>query len=388
MRVTPALRQELERLFEVVPARSRTDELCVVCPQPGCGDQSGNRSINLQTGKTFCFRCNQGGNVIAWAKRIGITIHADADGPGFFDPQTLEVDLKGGSKSALPAVKAVALPKGFIRLDEQPKSVYVKFIRQMAERKNLRLDDFVEVGAGFTKIDPLWEPYCIFPVVEHGLVVYYQGRTYTDEPDKPTKRFPNRGVLEHGAKYWLYNIDELRGRKAKVAIVVESILNVLSLRWKLNELGLLGEYVPVAAFKHRVSHEQWLKLAKSDHLREVCLLFDCDATALSWSDCERFTGRFRLSIAEMPPGPGGKKNDPNDDVETAIVALENRQPFKSISVLSTRLNAHDASTPWATKKEAFSAQQIGGTQALVETEATRKARMREEFRRRFGSKRR
>jgi len=386
MRVSPALRQELERLFEVVPHRSRSDELCIVCPQPGCGDQSGNRSINLKTGKTFCFRCNQGGNVVAWASRIGIKISgADEDG-GYFDPRTLEIDLKGGGSTLLPSVKAVNLPEGFTTLADNPKSVYTKFIRKMAERKNLRLDDFVEAGAGFTKTDPLWEPFCIFPVVEHRTVVYYQGRTYTDEPDKPTKKFPSRSVVEYGAKYWIYGIDDLRTAKVRVAVVVESILNVLSLRWKLRELGMGDEFVPVAVFKHRVSREQWYKLAQFSRLDEICLLFDHDATALSWADAERFTGRCQLSIAEMPLGEGNKKNDPNDDVEAAILALENRVAFKSVTAMARKvISGDDDQRGWVQTNARVAAVNVA-LKTVDESSAEAQIRVRREaFRRRFRS---
>lgn len=351
MRVTPALRQELERLFDVVPHRSTADELCIVCPQPGCGDQTGNRSVNLKTGKTNCFRCNQGGNVIAWASRIGIKIEVDgATGP--LETSAI-LDLHHESTLALPPVKAVELPRGFTLLADAPRSCYTRFIRAMAERKNLLLDDFVEAGAGFTRDDPLWEPFCIFPVVEHGIVVYYQGRTYIDEPDVSTKKFPSRRALEYGARYWLYNIDALREPTARVAVVVESILNVLSLRWKLRELGMM-EYVPVAVFKHRVSAEQWLKLNRISRITEVCLLFDHDATGLSWTDGLRFSGRKKLSIAEMPPGENDRKYDPNDDVEAAIEAIRTRKPFASTHILTRAMSGADNQRPFALNMETWS----------------------------------
>ena len=87
------------------------------------------------------------------------------------------------------------MPKGFTPLakDTPPPgkkhSIYYTLIAAMAERKHLDVADFIEVGAGYTRDDPQWEPYTIFPVFEFGTARYYQGRTYVDEADRPTKRF-------------------------------------------------------------------------------------------------------------------------------------------------------------------------------------------------------
>jgi hypothetical protein len=69
-----ALKAIVEDLFQVVKDRSTNTELVFVCPQPGCGDNTGNRSVNLQTGKTNCFRCNKGGDFAKWARWLGYVI--------------------------------------------------------------------------------------------------------------------------------------------------------------------------------------------------------------------------------------------------------------------------------------------------------------------------
>jgi hypothetical protein len=77
-------------------------------------------------------------------------------------------------------------------------------------------------------------------------------------------------------------------------IVVESILNVISLRKYFRQIGY-ADAVPVAAFKHRVSPEQFYKLSKLKTVRDVCLLFDHDAIGYAWKDARQFVGRFNIT---------------------------------------------------------------------------------------------
>ena len=108
---------------------------------------------------------------------------------------------------------------------------------------------------GFTKdFASKWEPFAIFPGLEYDRIVYYQGRTYYDDPGMSTKRFPNRTEAPLSSKYWIYNIDALNGPGVRMAVVVESILNVLSLQKQFNLEGVT-DMVPVCVFKHLVSHK-------------------------------------------------------------------------------------------------------------------------------------
>jgi hypothetical protein len=220
-------------------------------------------------------------------------------------------------------VKDITLPAGFRWCSDYPRSVYTELIGEMAERKNLSLQDFLQARVGFTKDDPKWEPYAIFPVVEFGHVVYWQGRTYVDTPGESTKRFPDRREAPFGAKHWVYGIDELRRERSAVVLVVESILNVLSLRRFFKEQKLSG-VTPVCVFKHYLSEPQARKLVQLEFVKEICLLYDHDATRSAWSKSVRLVAKVRTSVAQMPPGPGGAKNDPNDDVVAAWKAFERR----------------------------------------------------------------
>lgn len=322
--IGPSLKQEIENSFEIIRARSNQNELTFICPQPGCGDTNGNRSVNLKNGKTNCWRCNIGGDFIAWAKRLGLRFSNAEEGSSTLSLKQL-FDIKPEVRSILPVVAEVKLPKGFTKLTDEPDSVYTRLIGEMAVRKNLLPEDFIEAGCGFVR-EGMWEPFAIFPVVEYGTVVYYQGRTYAEEPGDRTKKFPSNSEVKYGAKYWIYNIDEARAKKAKTLIVVESILNVLSLRWYLREQKI-EDVIPVAAFKHKVSLEQFFKLSRITSVKEVCLLFDHDAIAESWADAIKFTNKFKITVAEMPLGDGNKKLDPNDDVVTAWKAFNERKSF-------------------------------------------------------------
>lgn len=336
MRISAALKLEIEHTFEMAPTRHRGSELYFKCPEPGCNDKSGHRAVNLDNGKTSCFICHKDGDFFRWARRLGYHFSASSeDGP--LARELIKVEpIK--PKLLLPGIVAVPLPRGFTLLSEEPTSVYTKFITRMAKRKNLTYEDFVEAGVGFTRDDPKWEEYAIFPVVEYGTVVYYQGRLYSKgDPERGTKLFPSRTDIPYGSKYWVYNFDELNETKASTALVVESILNVLSLKWKLRELGRT-DVVPVCVFKHSISKEQTVKLSRMRNLKEVCLLWDRDATGRAWDGARFLTSRFNVSVAEMPERPGERTLDANDDVEAAIEAFDNRKTYTPYNAVQHTLS--------------------------------------------------
>lgn len=333
----PALRQTIESLFQVVRDRSTADEVVIMCPHPGCGDDTGNRSVNIKTGRTNCWRCNHGGNFISWARFLGYTVKDD----GIIAIRPIdEMVFEGRDKeeAPLPVIADIALPSGFKVCDPKRYSVYTELIMEMAERKNLTAADFYEAGVGYTEQSARWEKFAIFPVREYGRTVYYQGRTYCDVPGESTKQFPTRQEAPHSAKYWIYNIDAARKPNVHTVIAMESILNVLSMRWYMRELGVT-DVVPVCVFKHYLSAPQARKLTMIPNLREICLLYDHDALRSSWEKSPMISDRIRVSIAQMPPGPGGKKNDPNDDVETAWAAFETRLLSDGVSVLASRIGS-------------------------------------------------
>lgn len=329
--IGPLLKQEIENTFRVVPGKSTAEELVFMCPE--CGDRSGHRSVNLKTGKTFCWRCNKGknnkGHFLAWARALGYTFAADDGSTSTPVDQLLYEQDK--QSSAVPVIQEVELPKGFTPIVRHPESIYTKLITKMARRKNLDYADFTEAGVGYTMDDPRWEPFAIFPVYEYDTCVYYQGRTYVDVPGETTKRFPSRNQVKWGAGYWVYNIDAVRAAKPEIVVIVESILNVLSLRWKLRELGW-SSVVPVCVFKHHLSQVQALKLLRCKGVKEFCLLFDHDAIEKTWQSVGYIGNKVAVTVAEMPMKEGNRKLDPNDDVDAAIAAIEKRELYTAASV--------------------------------------------------------
>lgn len=325
------LRATVNQLFDVITTRSTSVELVFLCPEPSCGDSTGNRSVNLINGKTSCWRCNKGGKFVAWARRLGYPIEAQKMMAAPITDEDLSMYVS--DKDPTPAVVSVPLPDGFIRCSDEPDSVYTELIAEMAHRKNLEIEDFYEAGVGFTQQSRRWEPYALFPVTEYGRVVYYQGRTYVDVPGETTKRFPTKSEAKWGARYWVYNIDEVRALKPKIVVMVESILNVLSLRKHMRTLGAYGQIVPVAVFKHNASKHQVQKILQMRSVKELCLLYDHDASERSWDTSPFMSDKIRVSVAEMPLGPGGKKTDPNDDAALGWQAfLERRQYAAAVAV--------------------------------------------------------
>lgn len=330
MKIGPLLQREIEHVFHVVREKSSSTELTILCPE--CGDKGGHRGISLLTGKTFCWRCNKGrnnkGNFIAWARALGFSFAAD-DGTSSVPVADL-LNNDNRQESVVPVIQEVDLPKGFTPIARRPDSIYTKLITKMARRKNLDYADFAAAGVGYTMDDPRWEPYAIFPVYEYDICVYYQGRTYVDVPGETTKRFPSRNVIKFGATYWVYNIDVVRQTRPEIVIVVESILNVLSLRRKLKELGW-NTLVPVCVFKHSLSQVQALKLVRCKGVKEFCFLFDHDAIEKTWDSVGGLGNKVAVTVAEMPMKNGNEKLDANDDVEAAIEAIERRELYTTSS---------------------------------------------------------
>jgi len=326
----------VESMFDVVRDRCTPEEIVFICPVPGCGDSSGNRAVNLKNGKTHCWRCNTGGDFVKWARWVGFAVEEEGAGATSVEDLWKLLDPPQTARSLVPVISEVSLPEGFQLCCDYPDSVYTREIGNMAIRKNLEPQDLVDAGVGFTRLASKWEPFAIFPVLEYSRVVYYQGRTYWDDPGMSTKRFPSRQEVPLSSKYWIYNIDALAQPTARTAVVVESILNVISLQKKFAQEGIT-DLVPVCVFKHAVSKPQFYKMLRYKHLKEVCLLFDFDATELSWQDAKKIDDLLPVSIAEMPFNVRNLKLDPNDDVNAALLAIQNRRQFKLSGLVERRI---------------------------------------------------
>ena len=321
-----SLRLAVEQHFEVVPSRCTKGEIVFLCPS--CGDTSGNRSVNVASGLTNCWRCGSGGDFIRWCRRIGHEV--DIEAPPV--PTLNELSAITDSLSHLRPVSSgfvdeVKLPRGFTPLTRDPDCAYAKLIGRMAVRKRLTLQDFMKAGVGFTRDDPKWEPYAIFPNYEWGRVTYYQGRTYTEEPTEgSTKLFPSRAELPLGSGNWVYNVDKLRD-VGGVAVIVEAILNVLSLERELAARGL-SNFVPVAIYKHKVSPVQLRKILACKKLTEVAIMYDGGFVEHADADTANFKSHVKTSVVELPG-----RDDPNDDAAQAVDQLLARRAASRLSVV-------------------------------------------------------
>jgi hypothetical protein len=351
------LRREIASAFQVVRDRSTDEEICIICPVPGCADKSGNRYINVKTRLTHCYRCEgkSPGHVKGLFRLMGVDFDDDEQ---VLEPEQLLDMLKGTGKKALTPVQNIDLPEGFRQLKDNQGSCYWKFCKKMAERKHLEIEDLEEAGAGFTRVGD-WEPFCIFPVYEGDRTVYYQGRTYLDDNTETTKKFPNRKVVPYGARYWVYNLDALAKSSLRLAVVVESVLNLLSLKKKIREIGESNLVVPVCVFTHALSLSQVAKMRRYSHIQEWCFLFDSDSTNLAEIAANSLSSVLPVTVAEMPHGksPDGttrKTNDPNDDVEAAIKAIEKRHqpnPSEPAAVVWSKLRKETRQTAYSLNPE-------------------------------------
>jgi hypothetical protein len=314
------LKKLLDLNFDVVKEASNSEEVVILCPQPNCNDRKGKCSVNIKKGLVHCWRCNYSAHAVVFLRQQGIDFEEDAlqEIVSLNPLEELEKELTQEEITA--QVVPVELPDGFTPVAQAQDSIYVKLIAQMAQRKHLYLEDFIEAGVGFTRAGN-WEPFAIFPVLERGLIVYYQGRTYAPRFEgKITKKFPDKKIVPLGAGNWLYGYDQIMRPGVDTVIVVESILNVLSLRWELKFRGITN-IEPVAVFKHAISKVQLIKLLASE-AQEVCIMYDGDATASAWNEAKKIGGSRKTTVAEMPVGV-----DANDDVKLALERFQHRQIY-------------------------------------------------------------
>ena len=318
-----ALKAALEAYFTVVSERSSNDVVTIVCPESGCGDSSGNRTFDLKAGVTNCWRCGNptSGHAGRWLHLKGIEVE-DIQGPSETTASLKEKFNRPLATNSKLANEGIWLPRGCRPLDSDVSHPIVQEISLMAQKKNLELSDFIQAKCHFTdaqfesKAD--WSQYCVFPVYEMGRLVYYQGRTYSmSKEGGPTKMFPSKAMVPSGSKFWVYNWDHASAPCVEVVIVVESILNVLSLRKALRSIGV-DWAEPVAIFKHHLSQIQVDKLLLLG-APEICLMFDGDALSSAWSEAKKLVATKKVSIAEMPVG-----RDANDDVNLALDRFETR----------------------------------------------------------------
>jgi hypothetical protein len=316
------LRRILEQHFEVVKERSNSEEVTICCEQPHCHDSSGNCAINLKQGLVHCWKCNYSAHATTFLKQHDI----DLDSEDFEESFDVEEKVELEEEVKAPVGHEIQLPEGFTPLADWKTGTYARLISLMANRKHLYLDDFVEAGVGFTRVGP-WEPFAIFPVYEMGKLVYYQGRTYGMAYEgKRTKKFPSKKDVPLGSKHWVYGYDEILKQDTEIVIAVESILNVLSLRWELKNRGISG-VKPVAVFKHAVSTPQAAKLLLSP-AKEICFQFDGDATDSAWHEALKLSGSRKTSVAEMPVGV-----DSNDDAVLGVQRFLERRQYSPINSL-------------------------------------------------------
>lgn len=332
------LRHEIASAFQINKERSSDEEVCILCPVPGCEDKSGNRFINAKTLYTHCWRCH--GQQPSHVRTLFQIVGLEFEDQHVLEPEELRELLRGTPEKAMTPIQEVKLPDGFQFLSENRQSCYWRFCRELAERKNLAIEDLEDAHAGFTR-DGEWEPFCIFPVIEGPRVVYYQGRTYNDSGKDRTKKFPSKKEIPYGQSYWVYNLDALSDEKAEIAVIVESILNVLSLKKRLRELDLT-HIVPVCVFTHYVTRSQITKIRRYRHLKELCFLYDSDSTELAEDTAKSVDALIPCSVASMPAGTNADgsvraTNDANDDVDTALIAINERAKPNPNKIKSIKL---------------------------------------------------
>jgi hypothetical protein len=90
---------------------------------------------------------------------------------------------------------------------------------------------------------------------------------------------------------------------------------------------------PVAVFKHAISEPQLTKILASP-AKEICMMYDSDATKSAWQEAAKLSSNRKASVAEMPEGV-----DANDNAVAALEAFVERHPYSAANSLISQFNS-------------------------------------------------
>ncbi len=160
VRTANDIRRVVEGVFTVVPEKSNEHEVTIICPEPGCGDRSGNRGINVGTLLTNCWRCGKGGHLGSWAKRLGYELDLEEGGRmvgATIDEVAGLLDELSETEHVRPVsgyVPSVELPEGFTYVKDEPDCAYARLIGRMARQEVGALRDFSSLRVGPSRLLP------------------------------------------------------------------------------------------------------------------------------------------------------------------------------------------------------------------------------------------
>jgi hypothetical protein len=249
---------------------------------PMCGDSEKKLYWNVDKGVGCCFHSE-----CPWFKdRGGVTeyrlkAYFEKEGIEVVVPEVIRADLKSKLK----------LPEGFRTLKSMP-DYRSEPIYDYLDSRGLRRKIVNMARVGYVREGDLWG-YMIFPVFNFdGQVIYWQGRRFKNRKSKFYN--PTSSVRDE----ILYQVRW--PRKPKTCIVVESIINVLTLEsnWGEDDAVIMG------TFGTSITEEQFYKILEYNGvIKEIVLALDPDALRVAFDFADRLGSIVpKIKVPMFPDG--------------------------------------------------------------------------------------
>jgi hypothetical protein len=344
----------LELKFGLVHISGAGDEIYVKCPfchKRGWGeDTSGHFAINFAKNVAHCVKCDAGvGGVRSWLKSsysvsLVLPMHELSQ-----DIKRLKAGLTGEIKSPNFKKQQVLLPNGVVRLKEKHWVDSNPFSESLM-KKRISLRESMMNSLCFAKSGEL-NGHVVFPFIEDGKVVYYQGRAATKHA--LTRKYnPSKSKIPLGKNSWLYGYDNVK--KGSKIYLVEGTLDKISLQTFLETTFGEGHYGvatqgTILSFpssnEHLLNSQFGQLLAKEPS--SVCVLFDPDAYHKAKSLASLLT-MCGLNAYAGSIGSGDPNELASNEVfhEELISGMENRSEF---DIMRSKLNALSTNSAWSGK---------------------------------------
>jgi len=283
---TPALIETLDKRFGGSWLSNDGEQINVICPhchKRGMSpDLSGHLGLNFKINKAHCVRCDWGfgdlgkylsGHGVAQTINLSDVTRDIHQVLAYKDAKLTKPDLQ---------VSEVEFPSYFERIAKDQDD---KFTASLY-KKGLDMWDIQKHRLCYA--DSGWyDDYVIFPFIEDGEIVYWQGRAAAKkllEDPKKKKKNPSDKECPLGKANWLYGCQFLR--KRCTIYLCEGSLDQISLqRFLWEKYGLDGGHYAVSlqgtalSFPSETKHpynSQWGKIRWYEPA-EVIVVFDDDA---------------------------------------------------------------------------------------------------------------
>lgn len=338
---TTSMLDTLERRFGLTWLSHGGDQINVRCPychKRGMReDASGHLGINTRLNKAHCVRCGWGhGNAASWLEKFDIHITVsvvdvirETDSlKKIFDKKKVQFDST-----------TTPLPKEFSRITKDQNDSFTESLT----RKGISIGQMLSNGIGYCE-SGAYDGYVIFPFLEDGEVVYFQGRAaYPDllsDPKKKKKNPESRNGM--GKNAWLYGIH--RAKKGCKMVLVEGTLDQISAQSffdrnydNVTVVSIQGTSLSFPSPDRHPLNSQWGKIAYFDP-EEVMVMLDDDAykKAVELSNILSLTG-FRsraIRVIGGDPNEVSRLEDGDDRLKKAVEGTSEFDQIKQTLELS------------------------------------------------------